>query len=104
MLKIIAAIFSVFVLVVSCNDPKNEIEPETQEKTNQATLTAFLDKVWNEKDLDAIDTYFSENLIRQVNGVKLASRRNELKANMQLYFTGFPDFKLDLDHMIDESN
>ena len=104
MLKIIAAIFSVFLFVVACNDPKNEIEPESQEKSNRAAVTAFLDKVWNEKDLDAIDTYFSENLVRQVNGVKLASKRNELKANMQLYFTGFPDLKLELDHMIADNN
>jgi steroid delta-isomerase-like uncharacterized protein len=104
MLKIIAATFSIFLIVVACNDPQNEIEPESQEKKNQAALTAFLEKVWNEKDLDAIDTYFSENLIRQVNGVKLASKRNELKANMQLYFTGFPDLKLELDHMIADNS
>jgi len=100
MLKIIAATFSIFLLVVSCNDSQNQIEPENQEKRNQAALTDFLDKVWNEKDLDAVDTYYSENLVRQVNGVKLAARRNELKANMQLYFTAFPDLKLELDHMI----
>ena len=104
MLKIIAATFSIFLIVVACNDPQNEIEPESQEKKNQAALTAFLEKAWNEKDLDAIDIYFSENLVRQVNGVKLASRRNELKANMQLYFTGFPDLKLELDHMIADSS
>ena len=73
MLKIIAATFSVFLLMVSCNDPQNEIEPESQEKKNQEALTAFLEKAWNEKDLDAIDIYFSENLVRQVNGVKLVS-------------------------------
>jgi len=104
MLKIMAATFTVFFFLVSCNDPQNPSKLGSQENRNQATLMAFLDNVWNGKDLDAIDTYFSETLVRKVNGVNLASSKNELKANMQVYFTGFPDLKLDLDNIISEGS
>jgi steroid delta-isomerase-like uncharacterized protein len=104
MLKIIAVHISIFLVVVSCNEPQNTVEPESQESRNKAALIAFLDQGWNEKDMDAIDAYYTENLVRQVNGVNLASSKNELKANMQVYFTGFPDLKLNLDHMISDGS
>jgi steroid delta-isomerase-like uncharacterized protein len=100
MLRIIITFFSAVLLLVSCSDAENKGEFLSTEERNQAALTEFLDRAWNEKDLDAIDIYFSESLVRQVNGVNLASRKNELKANMQLYFTGFPDLELEMDHMI----
>ncbi|MGA9269536.1 MAG: ester cyclase [Lutimonas sp.] len=104
MLKIIAAIFTVFFVLESCNDSQNTSELESQENRNQTALIAFMDKAWNEKDLAAIDTYFSEGIVRKVNGVNLASSKNELTANLQVYFTGFPDLKIELDHMISDGN
>lgn len=104
MQKIMATILTVFFLLVSCNDPRNPSKLASQEKRNQASLIAVMDKVWNKKDLKAIDTYFSESLIRQVNGVNLASNKNELTANLQVYFTGFPDLILELDNMISDGS
>jgi len=104
MLKAIAATFSVFLIVIACNDPQMKNATEGEEARNKETLTALMDKVWNEKDLEAIDTFFSESIVRQVNGVNLASRKSELKANIQLYFTAFPDLKLELDHVMADNN
>lgn len=102
--KILVATLTVFLLLGSCNDRENQSEPMSMQDRNQTTLLGFLDKVWNNKDLDAIDSYFSDKIVRKVNGVNLASSKNELSANLQVYFTGFPDLKLQLDNTISEGN
>ena len=94
----------VLLLTGSCKDLEKNSEPESLEDRNQAVLLAFLDQGWNKKDLGAIDTCFSDRIVRKVNGVNLASSKNELSANMQVYFTGFPDLRLELDNMISEGN
>ncbi len=102
MLKFIAATLTVIILLSSCTDGQTSSEPDSQESRNRNTLMAFLDKGWNEKDLDAIDSYFAENIVRKVNCVNLASSKNELTANLQVYFTGFPDLKLEMDNMVSD--
>ena len=71
---------------------------------NRATLVAFLESGWNDKDLSVIDTYFAENIVRKVNNVNLATSKNELSANMQVYFTGFPDLEITLDNMVSNAD
>lgn len=88
----------------SCNDPQTTRERESQENINQTALVAFLEKGWNEKNLEAIDTYFSESIVRKVNSVNLATSKNELSANMQVYFTGFPDLEIQANNMVAEGN
>lgn len=102
MLKYIATIFTVIILLSSCADGQPNSEPDSQESRNRNNLTAFLDKGWNEKDLDAVDAYFAENIVRKVNSVNLASSKNELTANMQVYFTGFPDLKFEMDNLVSD--
>ena len=99
MLKYLAATFTVIILLGSCTDGQTNSDPDSQESRNRNTLMAFLDIGWNGKDLDAIDAYYAENMVRKVNGVNLASSKNELTANMQVYFTGFPDLKLEMDNL-----
>ena len=36
--------------------------------------------------------------------MNLASSKNELSANLQVYFTGFPDLRIELDNMISDGN
>ena len=102
MLKFIAATLTVIILLSSCTDGQASSEPDSQESRNRNALMAFLDQGWNRKDLDAIDAYFAENMVRKVNSVNLASNKNELTANMQVYFTGFPDLKLEMNNMVSD--
>ena len=102
MLKYLAATFTVIILLSSCTDGQTNSEPDRQESRNRNTLMAFLDRGWNGKDLDAIDAYFADNMVRKVNGVNLASSKNELTANMQVYFTGFPDLKIEMENMVSD--
>lgn len=104
MFKIVGTALSLLLLFCACNDVKEVAEPVNQETTNRSALIAFLNEGWNEKDLDAIDTYFADSIVRKVNSVNLASSKNELSANMQVYFTGFPDLRIEVDNMLSDGN
>ena len=103
MLKALAPTF-LFFLLLACSQGQKQDFDENQENFNRSNLIAFLEKGWNEKDLDAVDSYFAEGIIRKVNGVNLATNKNELKANMQVYFTGFPDLEIQMDDVISDDN
>lgn len=101
MLKFIFTSLTLILLLGSCSDPQGSQE---QGKRNQTALIAFLENGWNKKDLEAIDTYFSDDVVRKVNSVNLATSKNELTANMQVYFTGFPDLEIQASNMVAEGN
>lgn len=95
---------SMSVLMLSCADQDNSTKLDEGEATNRKSLSSFLEKGWNEKDLSSIESYFSDSFTRRVNSVNLASNKNELAANMQVYFTGFPDLKIKIDNMASEGD
>ena len=103
MLRLLAPAL-LFFLLFACSQAKKQDFAENQENSNRSNLIAFLEKGWNEKDLNAVDSYFAESIIRKVNGVNLATSKNELAANMQVYFTGFPDLEIQMDNMISDGN
>ncbi len=103
MLRLLAPAL-LFLLLFACSQGQKQDFAENQESSNRSNLVAFLEKGWNEKDLSAVDTYFAESIIRKVNGVNLATSKNELAANMQVYFTGFPDLEIQMDNMISDGN
>lgn len=86
-----------------CGD-QNASTHTSKEVRNENSLDAFIDKGWNEKDLSIVSNYFSDVFIRNVNNVKLASDRKELAAHMQVYFTGFPDLKIEINDIISEGD
>ena len=92
----ILLIASIFLLSLnSCSDKGSSIE---KEEMNKNTVINFVSGIWNEKDLSQLDHFFSHEFIRRVNNVEIASNKEELTANIQVYLTGFPDLNL----MIDE--
>ena len=104
MLKFIGSTLFVLLFICSCNEGQGNNELDNQESVNRSALIAFLEKGWNEQDLSVVDQYFSDDIVRKVNNVNLASSKNELSANMQVYFTGFPDLRIELDNMISDGN
>ncbi len=87
------------LLFVLCSCAKREASPakDGAAEVNRKNLETLIEKVWNEKDVSTIDSLYSNTLTREVNGVNLASNKKELAANLQVYFTGFPDLQLNAD-------
>lgn len=97
MIKILL-IASIFLLPLSsCSDKGSNIE---KEEMNKSTVIGFVSSIWNEKDLSQLDQFFSQEFKRRVNNVEIASNKEELTANLQVYLTGFPDLNLTIDDIL----
>lgn len=97
MIKILL-IASLFLLPLnSCDDKANSTE---KEEMNKNTVINFVSGIWNEKDLAQLDQFFSQEFKRRVNNVEIASNKEELTANIQVYLTGFPDLNLTIDDIL----
>ena len=83
----------------SCNKDSLHLEKKQEESLNR-----FVDICWNEKDLSLIDSIFAENVNRNVNNIKIATNRVELAANLNVYFTGFPDIFLVINSTFSKNN
>jgi steroid delta-isomerase-like uncharacterized protein len=95
---------SLLFALFSCAQKETAPVENIEEEVNLKKVESLIEKVWNEKDLSAIDSLFSNTLIREVNGVNLASNKKELTANLQLYFNGFPDLQINLEEMTTVGN
>ena len=71
-----------------------------KEEMNKNTVINFVSSIWNEKDLSQLDQFFSQEFKRRVNNVEIASNKEELTANIQVYLTGFPDLNLLIDDIL----
>jgi steroid delta-isomerase-like uncharacterized protein len=91
-------ILPLLFVLISCENREADSNSQDTEAINRRNLDIFIEKVWNEKDLSTIDSLFTSAFTRQVNGVNLASDKNELTANLQVYFTGFPDLNIKLNN------
>ena len=97
MIKILL-IASLFLLPLnSCDDKDSTIK---KEEMNKNTVINFVSSIWNEKDLSQLDQFFSHEFERRVNNVEIASNKEELTANLQVYLTGFPDLNLTIDDIL----
>ena len=95
---------SLLFVLFSCAKKETEPVEYSAEEVNRKNTQSVIEKVWNDKDLTAIDSLFSSTLTREVNGVNLASNKKELAANLQVYFNGFPDLQINLDEMTTVGN
>ena len=97
MIKIFV-IASLFLLPLqACNDKGGLNETE---EVNKERVISFVSTIWNDKELSKLDVYFADQLIRRVNDVEIAASKKELSANIQVYFTGFPDLTLIIDGIV----
>ncbi|WP_273567345.1 ester cyclase [Maribacter halichondriae] len=101
-MKIIGLTYLLFLaLNVSC---KGDVQstPNMKEQISQnqisSNLNCFVDHAWNGQNVDSLRSISTENVIRNQNGIEVASNQNELEANMNIFFTAFPDLHLQLEH------
>lgn len=65
----------------------------------RANFDIFIENGWNKKDMSMFRAISAENYIRNLNGIQVANNQSEMEANMNIYFTGFPDSKLSVDNI-----
>ena len=91
-------IASLFLLPLTACDDKDGSN-ETGE-VNKETVISFVSTIWNDKELSSLEIYFADQFIRRVNNAEIAANKKELSANIQVYFTGFPDLTLSIDDIV----
>ena len=82
---------SIIFLFTSCNNNQSDIQ-EKEELIN-TNLNTFIDSYLNKKDISQLKEIVDENYIRKMNGVIVASNIQELKATINVFLSGFPDYK-----------
>lgn len=97
-------IFLVFMVIgcMSCKNNKVQEVNETMEQSNiniaatknnlETTIIAYL----NPKGEKEIDSLVTEDYLRNMNGIPVVTNKTELKARINLYGTGFPDYAITL--------
>ncbi len=60
-------------------------------------FNSFIEEGWNNKDMEKFRAVSIEKYIRHLNGILVAGNQNEMEANMNIFFTGFPDLKVNVD-------
>jgi len=97
-MKIQYLLFIVILLsAVSCNNtPQTDKNSENQAKERmiERKIATFIDSYLNKKDETVLDNIITENYVRRVNGITVASNLEELKAAMNIFYKGFPDLQI----------
>ncbi|HAO31547.1 MAG TPA: ester cyclase [Candidatus Competibacter sp.] len=71
---------------------------------NKAIVQRYIEAVWNQRQLDGIDTLFEENYTIHQNGQALAINREMLKQSIRTILSAFPDFHMALDSLVAEGD
>ena len=93
-------------LGANCKD-KEYGESEKKAVKQQAmtmNFNSFIKNAWNQKNMDSLRSVTVENYSRQLNGIEVAENLNELEANLNIYFTGFPYLNITIDYSTIKNN
>jgi steroid delta-isomerase-like uncharacterized protein len=90
-------IIALLWLLLGCsNDPSHPVSTDK----NKETVKDLVRVVWNGKNLDSIDLFFSDLSPRRINNVEVSRTKKELIANIKVYLTGFPDMELNINELL----
>lgn len=93
---------AIFLLLLgACHTPDKKKEAEEQ---NKKTIEAYVDTIWNKKELDSLGVYFAGKFIRKVNNIDLAVNSAEYVANILILFEAFPDLQMDIEDIASTAN
>lgn len=96
MIKIFIIASLLLIPMGSCNQTD---QIQDIEKANEQAVVKFVATVWNNKEVSNLENFFSNEFTRRVNNVEIASNMQELSANIQVYFIGFPDLNLNINEI-----
>jgi steroid delta-isomerase-like uncharacterized protein len=99
-------LLSVFLLVIilTCKQGHNDETKTKQEQTIRTNFDSFVENAWNNKNMDSLRAVSVENFNRHLNGIQVASNQNEMEANMNIFFNGFPDLKVSIENSTIKDN
>ncbi|MBT8297324.1 MAG: ester cyclase [Maribacter sp.] len=81
-------------MIFTCSEGTNKTIESKREKAITSNFNSFIENAWNNKNMDSLRSVSGKDYIRQLNGINVAENLNELEANMNIYFNGFPDLKV----------
>lgn len=90
-----------FLLLGACSPGDKKTETEAR---NKKTVQAYVDTIWNNKQLDSLEVFLSSTFLRKVNNIDLATDNVELTANINILFTAFPDLHMDAEYIKASAN
>ncbi|RTE53090.1 hypothetical protein EHW67_12985 [Arenibacter aquaticus] len=92
---------------VSCNNNPRSIGNSSSPKNKtpamingNPNLKASIDAYLSIKNPDTLNMLVTDNYVRNMNGIPVVTNKSELKARLNLYFTGFPDYHIAVSHSI----
>jgi predicted ester cyclase len=63
-------------------------------ETNKATVRRMLEQVWNERRVDLIDEFFTEDVVSHIVGFPSSSGLEEFREGLAMNVNAFPDIKI----------
>ena len=103
MSKSVIGILILLVVIISCKPENKSLELSLNDKLTN-NLSVFIDSCWNDQNVSKLNQLVGENFIRILNGINVAGNENEMAAHMNVYFTGFPDLKIQYSDAYIEGN
>lgn len=73
-------------------------------ETNKATVRRMLEQVWNERRVDLIDEFFTEDIVHHIVGFPSSSGLEETREGLTMNLNAFPDLKISIDDEIAEGD
>ena len=92
------------VVVLACKQGHDDEMKTEQEQAITTNFNSFVENAWNFKNMDSLKSVSVDNFIRHLNGIQVASNQNEMAANMNIFFNGFPDLKVSIENSTIKDN
>jgi steroid delta-isomerase-like uncharacterized protein len=91
--KSVARLLVLILVTTSCKS-ENKSDALTTNDILTNKLNVLIDSCWNDHNVSRINKLVSKDFIRIQNGITVAGNENEMAAHMNVFFTGFPDLKI----------
>jgi steroid delta-isomerase-like uncharacterized protein len=100
MRKLFFLFITLTLLFISCEfQEKKQDVIASREAVMKNTLDTLMYICWNKRDLNKLNEITSENISRSVNNIIRANDRKEVKANMNVIMTAFPDLFVKINNL-----
>ena len=98
-------LFFISILLMSCSDSKPKQDDRlTHERIIKSHLLAFVDSCWNKKDMNSLKKLTTQNFVRNLNGIQVASNQSEMEGQLNVFFKAFPDGLMHIDKVYVQDN
>jgi predicted ester cyclase len=103
MSKSVISILILLVVITACKTENKSAELSMNDKLSN-NLNVFIDSCWNDQNVSKLNELVSKDFVRMLNGINVAGNENEMAAHMNVFFTGFPDLKIEYSDAYIEGN